>query len=197
MCTDTTGTVIGGGCTFNSLGQPIGQSVDVGGSTELSLFDRTSGAAALNDPFAQYTRLNNPAWGTGSGAAAQSGQYQEYLHSQRGATQQVSFSDAQEITNNCFGATSATSSQGGLTCPDYTYWVGPGGVYGNAFNPSQPGRINEIYVDIVLSHYLDGGVLPFSWTGAPPQVGVGTLDNIIPFTPHCSPYGSGTPPNCI
>jgi len=68
----TTGDCIAGaGCRS-------GQTTAAGYKAFLTAYDNT---ASSSDGFNQYMRGDNTAWGTGSGAAARSGQYEEFLHS--------------------------------------------------------------------------------------------------------------------
>src|SRR5262249_9185201 len=135
-------------------------------SITLSVFDNTPGSTG----FEQYTRLNNPTWGTGSNA--RSGQLQEFIYSDEFGNDTVTITDLNHISS-CIGASSQK-----IPCPDYSYWaqapalLGPGGTI----------TINNYL--IVFAHRFEGEVLPYSWTGAANQPGTGTLPNIIAWPGH-------------
>ena len=155
---------VGTGCVTNPDGSRGGQSTLIGGNMLLQAFDRT-GEPGNTDPFLQYTRSYNPSWGTGSGTAAQSGQFQEFSWADQNNDAQVTITDLVSV-GACWH-TSAPTAQ----CPasQYNYWLKP------AFHPDSPTTISS-EVAIVAAHMDDTWIFPYSWN--PPN-----LKNIIPFTP--------------
>jgi len=158
---------LGTGCITNSDGSRGGQNIETGGSVLLTVYDNTGQAGA--GPFDQWFRLNNPAWGTGSGAAGQSGQFQEFSWADRYDNASVTIQDVASV-EACFGKTSSTG------CADYSYWIRP------AFHPGTPGTISSEVV-IVLSHLDDTWVYPFSWNGDQSMQPGQKIQGIVPFTP--------------
>jgi ABC-type transport system substrate-binding protein len=159
---------IGTGCAQDMNRNRIGQQVDPSGSITLQLYDITSQAGNV-DPFLQYMRSFNTAWGTGSGTAAFSGQFQEFSWADRYDNATVTIVDLNSVAN-CYGKSSPSG------CVDYPYWLRP------AFHPSTPNTITT-ELAIVASHYGDTWVYPFSWNGVQSQQPGQTLQNITPFTP--------------
>ncbi len=159
---------VGTGCARNADGSRAGQAIGPGGSMLLQAFDRTS-VPGNTDPFLQYMRSYNRAWGTGSGTAAQSGQFQEFSWADRFDNATVTIRDLASVAA-CFGKTSSTG------CVDYSYWLRP------VFHPSSPTTIGS-EVTIVASHLDDTWIAPFSWSGDPGSQPGQTLENIVAFTP--------------
>jgi len=120
------------------------------------------------DPFLQWFRTTNAAWGTGSGTAAFSGQFQEFSWADRYDNATVTIQDVASI-EACFGKTSSTG------CADYSYWLKP------VFHPGAPNTISS-EVAIVLSHLDDTWVYPFSWNGDQSMQPGQQIQGIIPFT---------------
>jgi hypothetical protein len=151
---------IGGGCAMNADGTQAGQAIPIGGSALLSAFDNT---ASSSDPFNQYMRSFNPAWGTGTGTTAESGQFQEFNWADHNKEARVTVSDLGSVAA-CFGASRPTSA-----CPaaEYNYWLRP------AFHPNTPTTISSEVV-IVSSHLDDTAVSPYSWNPS-------NLANIVPY----------------
>jgi ABC-type transport system substrate-binding protein len=153
--------VIGGGCVQNANGSQGGQAIPIGGRTVLVAFDNT---ATSSDPFNQYMRSYNPAWGTGTGIAAESGQFQEFSYADKGKTATVDIIDLGSVAA-CFGA----NATGTTACPvaTYNYW------HRAAFE-TIPGTISG-EVSIVSSHLDDTYISPFApWSS-------GTMENIIVY----------------
>jgi hypothetical protein len=150
---------VGTGCIKNADGSRGGQAIPIGGTAFLQAFDNTGTSA---DPFNQYFRSFNPAWGTGSGTAAQSGQFQEFSYADQGKTASVTLTDLASVAA-CFGASGATAS---CTAGNYAYWQR------NAFETT-PGTISR-EAAIVASHYGDTYVSPLAWNTA-------SLENIIAY----------------
>ena len=94
---------LGTGCVTNADGSRGGQSVPTGGTVTLQAFDFTNKAGNA-DPFYQYVRTYNPSWATGSRAAAQSGQLQEWRWAEQGNTGTVTALDFVSVAQ-CYGAT--------------------------------------------------------------------------------------------
>ena len=150
---------IGAGCTKDYQGNRVGQALPVGGSMTLQSFDFTSQAT---DPFYQYMRSYNPAWGTGSGASAESGQFQEFSYSDgpdRDA--HIDIADVSSIAV-CFGANPANNYNSGICgLSNYNYW------HRSAFETNQ-GTIGIGELATVAAHYGEEYVYPFSWN--PPSL---------------------------
>ena len=157
---------IGTGCARNADGSRAGQALAPGASMLLQAYDLT-GAPGNTDPFLQYMRSYNAAWGTGSSTSVESGQYQEFRWADRFGNATVTIRDVASVAR-CFGATNSTS------CPDYQYWLRP------ALHPSTPNTVGS-EVTIVASHFEDAWVSPFSWSGNQSSQPGQTLENIIPF----------------
>ena len=148
-----------------ATGGRSGQTIPVGGSMTLRAFDFTSQST---DPFYQYMRSFNTAWGTGTGDAAESGQFQEFSYSDgpnRDAV--VDISDVSSVAV-CFGANPANNYNSG-TCGSsgYNYW------HRSAFETT-PGTIGIGEVAIVTAHYGDQYVFPYTWSPS-------TLIAIVPY----------------
>ncbi len=158
---------VGTGCVKNADGSRGGQAIGASGTMLLQAFDFT-GASGNTDPFNQYMRSTNPAWGSGSGTAAQSGQFQEFSWADRYDNATVTIRDLASVAA-CFSKTSAG-------CADGLYWLR------SAFHPSTPTIISS-EVAIVASHLDDTWISPFSWNGIQSQQPGQTLPNIVPFTP--------------
>jgi hypothetical protein len=158
---------VGTGCSRDSNGNRIGQS-NFDGSITLQLYDRT-GEPGNQDPFLQYMRSYNTAWGTGTGTATFSGQFQEFSWADRDDNATVTIGDLNSVAN-CYGKSSPSG------CVDYSYWLRP------AFHPSTPNTITT-ELAIVASHYGDTWVYPFSWNGNQSQQPGQQIQNIVPFTP--------------
>jgi len=159
---------IGTGCTRNSDGSRGGQALGPQGGILLYPYDRTSEVGNV-DPFLQCFRNYNAAWGTGTGTAVQSGQYQEFRWADKYGNATVTLSDVASVAF-CYGKTSASG------CADYTYWLRP------ALHPGTPTTIGA-EVNVVVSHFEDTWVWPFSWSGDPASQPGLTLENIQPFAP--------------
>lgn len=142
---------VGTGCAESAAGTSVGQAIPVGGTMLLHAFYRTSDPGNT-DPFLQYMRSYNPAWNTGTGAAAQSGQYQEFRWADGYGNATVTVRDLASVAA-CYGRTSP-----GTTCysADYSHWIR------SAFHPGAPSTISG-EVAIVASHLDDTWVYPFSW----------------------------------
>jgi len=152
---------IGTGCSRNADGSRGGQSIAAGGSLFLQAFDQTT-KPGNTDPFLQYMRSYNSAWGTGTGTAAESGQFQEFSYADQGKTGSVSLADLASVAA-CFGASGATPS---CSQASYNYW------HRSPFETT-PGTISG-EASIVASHYGDTYVSPFAWA----QV---SLENIVTY----------------
>src|SRR3989454_92513 len=157
---------IGTGCSRNSDGSRGGQALGPQGSILLYPYDRT-GESGNVDPFLQYMRSYNAAWGTGTSTAVQSGQYQEFRWADKYGNATITLSDVASVAF-CYGKTSSTG------CPDYTYWLR------SALHPNTPTTIG-VEVNVVISHFEDTWVFPFSWSGNQSSQPGQTLENIQPF----------------
>lgn len=155
---------VGTGCSRNADGSRGGQSLAPGGGILLNAFDFTS-KAGNTDPFLQYFRSYNPSWGTGTGTAAQSGQFQEFSWADQNDDGEVTITDAVAV-GACWHATAPT-----IQCPSsaYNYWLRP------SLHPASPTEISTETV-VLQSHIDEGWVLPQPWTNI-------ALENIVPFTP--------------
>ncbi len=162
MCRASYGA-IGLGCSSTGSSETA-----EGDSITLAAYDRTSEPGNA-DPFLQYMRSYNAAWGTGTGTAAFSGQFQEFSYADRFDNATVNLRSLVSAAN-CYGASSSSA------CTDYNYWLRP------AFHPSNPNTIST-EVDIVQAHYSDTWVYPYSWNGMQNQQPGPTLVDITPFTP--------------
>src|SRR5262249_15908513 len=107
---------IGGGCVVNADGTRGIQATAPGADLILRSFDNTG--PGMTDPFNQYMRSFNPNWATGTGTAAESGQFQEFSYADMDGNNVVDLSDLASVAA-CFGSSSATAS-----CPTntYAYW---------------------------------------------------------------------------
>ncbi len=155
---------IGTGCSVDPTGALGTQTIGPGGQLLLSRFDRT--AEPLNvDPFLQYMRSFNSAWGVGPfvpGTTPYSGQFQEFSFSDKDKTAKVDLADVVSAAA-CF----AKAAPGG-SCPAaaYTYWLR------NAFHFA-PGVITtEVF--IAASHFDDNWVFPYAWNSA-------ALDDVVAY----------------
>jgi len=156
---------VGTGCAKAADGiTRSGQSIPVGGTLILQTYDLTN-TPGNTDPFYQYTRSFNPAWGTGVGAAAESGQFQEFSWADQDNNVQVTVVDLVSVAS-CYGASGPTAS---CASSSYNYWLRP------AFHPFTPNTISS-EVAIVAAHLDDTWVYPYSWNPS-------NLENIVPFTP--------------
>jgi len=167
---------LGTGCVNNN-GSRGGSAISPGGSIALTVFDNTGQAGASGKD--QWFDLSNPAWSTGSGAAAESGQFQEYSWADRYDNSTVTVRDLAAVA-----ACSGKSSSAG--CADYAYWNK------NFLHPSTPGTVST-EVTIVAGHLDDAIIAPFSWNGQQWQQAGSTLPNIVPFIYNCAPYNQPTP----
>lgn len=113
-------------------------------------------------------RSYNPNWGTGTGTAVESGQYQEFRWADRFGNATVTIRDLASVAA-CNGKTSASG------CADYSYWLRP------ALHPSTPNTIGS-EVTLVASHLDDTWVAPYSWSGVASNQPGQTLENITPFS---------------
>jgi len=162
---------VGGGCAANSNGTPAGQALGPDATVLLSRYDFTSSGG---DPLNQWIRSYNSAWGTGSGVAAHSGQFQEFRWADRFNNDTVTIRDLAQVAA-CNGASAPT-----VACPAadaigpvFAHW------HKTAFETS--GVIGP-EVATVAAHLDDTWVNPFSWSndqGAQPGQ---TLTNITPWT---------------
>jgi len=159
---------VGTGCASNGDGSRAGQALGPHANVFLQSFDLTN-QAGNTDPFLQYMRSYNPSWGTGSGTAAQSGQFQEFSWADRYDNGTVTIRDIASVAS-CYGKTSTTG------CVDYARWIRP------ALHPSTPTTISS-EVTIVVSHLDDTWIYPFSWSGIQSNQPGQTLENLIPFVP--------------
>jgi len=155
---------VGTGCIKNSDGSRGGQAIGASGTMLLQAFDFTANPGNT-DPFLQYMRSYNSAWGTGSGTAAQSGQFQEWSYADQNNDGVVTVSDLASVAA-CFGASAPGGSCSSLA---YSYWLR------SAFHTGSPSTIGS-EVTIVASHLDDTYTSPFSWPS-------GGLTNLTPFTP--------------
>ncbi|TMI68724.1 hypothetical protein E6H16_01340 [Candidatus Bathyarchaeota archaeon] len=153
---------IGTGCAKNNDGTRSSQSLGVDATITLQAYDRT-GEPGNTDPFLQYMRSYNPAWATGTGTSAFSGQYQEFVWADQNKDAQVTISELASV-GSCFNASGPTSSCSNTA---YNYWLR------SAFHPHSPTTISS-EVAIVASHLDDTYIYPYSWN--PPN-----LDQIIPY----------------
>jgi len=159
---------IGTGCLADDMDNRSGQTLFSEGTLTLQQFDFT-GQPNTSDPFLQYMRSSNQGWGTGSGAHAESGQFQEFSWADRYDNATVNIRDLASVAS-CFG------KSGSAGCLDYSYWLR------SAFHPGSPATIGAEVV-IVASHLDDTWVYPFSWNGVQSQQPGQTLQNIVAFTP--------------
>src|SRR3989441_2208228 len=162
---------VGTGCARNADGSRGGQALDPGASLLLQAFDLT-GQPSNTDPFLQYQRSFNASWGTGTGTAAESGQFQEFSWADRYDNATVTIQDMASVAS-CYGASGPTAS---CSSSSYNYWLK------SAFHPSSPSVITT-EVTIVASHLDDTWVSPFSWSGNQSSQPGQTLQDMIPFTP--------------
>ncbi len=151
--------IIGGGCVINPDGSQGGQAIPPGGKMVLSAFDNTASSA---DPFNQYMRSFNPAWGTGSGVTAESGQFQEFSYADQDKSGSVTLFDLASVAA-CFGASGPTAT---CSASNYSYWQR------SAFETT-PGTISR-EAAIVAAHYGDTYVSPFAWNSV-------SLENIVSY----------------
>jgi ABC-type transport system substrate-binding protein len=150
---------IGTGCTKNADGTRGAQAIPIGGEAVLNVFDNTANSS---DPFDQYMRSFNPSWGTGSGTAAESGQFQEFSYADQAKAGYVTLFDLASIAA-CFGASGPTTS---CSASNYAYWQ-------RTVFETTPGTISR-EAAIVASHYGDTYVSPYSWNSA-------DLENIVSY----------------
>jgi hypothetical protein len=159
VCKSLFGGSVGSGCVQNADGSSGTEAVPIGGKVTLVAFDNTGSSS---DPFNQYMRSFNPAWGTGTGTAAESGQFQEFSYADKAKTAIVDITDLGSVAA-CFGATAT----GTAACPvaTYNYW------HRAAFETTAGTISGE--VAIVSSHLDDTYISPFTpWTSS-------TMQNII------------------
>ena len=156
---------VGTGCAKNPDGSRGGQSLDPGASIQLQAFEFTS-QPGNTDPFLQYMRSYDTGWGTGTGTAAFSGQFQEFHWADQNRDAQVTISDVANA-EACFGASAPTTA-----CPStsYNYWLRP------AFHPGTPNTITT-EVAVVAAHLDDAYVSPFTWAGTNP-----TIAGAVPYS---------------
>ncbi len=157
---------IGGGCAVNDDGSRGTQEIPVGGKLLLTAFDNTG--PGTTDPFDQYMRSFNPNWGMGTGTAAESGQYQEFVYSDIDGNKVVSLTDLASVAA-CFGASGATAT---CSASNYAHWQ-------RSSFETVPGTISG-EAAIVAAHYGDYYVFPYPWD---PHV----LENIYPGISLCPP----------
>ena len=153
---------LGTGCAKNADGSRATQTIDMNGSLTLVAYDRTR-ETENTDPFLQYMRSYNTAWGTGTGTSAFSGQFQEFRWADQNKDAQVTISDLAGVAS-CFGASGPTSS---CSSTAYNYWLR------SAFHPNSPTTISS-EVAIVASHLDDTYVYPYQWNPT-------NLHQIIPY----------------
>src|SRR3989475_12427052 len=104
---------VGTGCIKNPDGSRGGQAIPVGGAMLLQAFDFT-GQPGNTDPFYQYMRSYNTAWGTGGGTLAESGQFQEFSYSDGpDKDAHVDITDASNVAV-CFGANPTNNYNNGV-----------------------------------------------------------------------------------
>jgi ABC-type transport system substrate-binding protein len=167
---------LGTGCVTNSDLTRGGQAIAPGGSMFLTAYDNT---ASGSSPFDQWFRLNNPNYGTGTGNAAFSGQYQEFSWADRFDNDSVTTRDLAAVAA-CFGKSSASG------CADYGYWVKPFMHGGTATVSTE--------VAVVASHLDDSLLSPFSWNGVQYMQSGTTLLNVQPFVGTCSAFNPAPNP---
>jgi len=169
-CVDLTTGVIGGGCATNANGTPAGQAIGAGGTMLLARYDFTSSSS---DPFNQWTRSYNLAWGTGSGVTAHSGQFQEFRWADRFNNDTVTLRDLAQVAA-CSGARSLTAAcpASDSLGPVFDHWHKPSFETNGAIGPE---------VAIVASHIDDTWVSPFSWSGDQAAQPGQNLTQIVPW----------------
>jgi len=171
---------IGTGCIQNANGQRIGQAIGNDGKMQLTAYAFT-GRPGNTDAFYQYHRSYNPAWGTGSGATAQSGQFQEWNYAQQGDTGTVTVQDLTSV-ESCYGANPANNYNNGICgLANYNYW-------NRAAFDTTPGTISG-EVEVVTSHLGDTFISPF-WPWDTTQ-----LENIV--SPHTTSTAVSCTPNPV
>ena len=172
-CIDLNTGAVGGGCALTAAGTPSGQAIPAGGTMLLTRYDFTSTSV---DPFNQWMRTYNLAWGTGSDNGAHSGQFQEFSWADRFNNDTVTIQDLASVAA-CSGlsapafACPVSDSSG----PVFSYWLKP------SFHSGMSRVGSE--VAIVASHLDDTWVFPFSWSGDQGSQPGQPLENIVPFTP--------------
>jgi len=139
---------LGTGCAQNSDGSRATQALGLSAKLFLQAFLLSPSAS---DPFAQYMRSFDATWSTGSGVAAEKGQFQEFSYADQAKTGTVTISDLASV-GACFGNSGTATS--GCNTAAYTYW------HRSAFE-STPGTISG-EVAIVASHLDDALTSPFS-----------------------------------
>ena len=168
---------VGTGFSCDTTCTRIGQSVGPGGKILLEKFDFT-GQSGTVDPFYQYMRSYNVNWGTGTGVAAESGQFQEFQWADGlDGDAVVNIGDLVSVAG-CYGASGVTAACAAST---YNHWLRP------VFHPDSPCTIGVMEVAIGSAHLDDQYVSPFPWSNP-------TLDNIVPNSPT-SPLPF--PPICV
>ena len=167
VCASVFGTdsgKVGTGCTRNADGSRGGQAIPVGGTALLAAYDFT-GNAGNTDPFLQYMRSYNANWGSGSGTAAQSGQYQEWSWADQNNDGQVTIADAVAV-GACWHATGPNTN---CNAAAYNYWLK------SSLHSGSPAEIST-ETAVVQSHIDEGWLLPFAWSNT-------ALENVVPFSP--------------
>ena len=140
---------VGGGCVKTPANTNGGQTIAPGSSMLLTKFDFSTGG----NPFDQYHRSFNPAWGSGS----QSGQYQEWSWADVNNDGIVDALDVGQVSLCTTGVTVNCSAS------QLAYW-----------QRLYPSVTQDTAV--VISHLDDSWVAPFSWSTT-------SLENIVPFAP--------------
>jgi len=148
----------GTGCGKNADGSRAGQSLGIGATMLLQAYDFV-GQAGTTNPLLQYMRSYDANWGTGSGTAAHSGQFQEFRWTDNNKDAQITVSDLAGVAS-CSGATVT------LPTDPCFYWLQ------TSFHPGS-NTINQ-EVQVVLTHLDDTFVSPFSWSTT-------SLSNIITY----------------
>jgi ABC-type transport system substrate-binding protein len=157
---------VGTGCIVNPDGTRGSQFIPSGSTAALTRYDLTLQPGTV-DPFLQWFRSYDPNWGTGSGTAAFSGQFQEFSWADRYDNAQVTTQDLASVAA-CYGKSSPSG------CADYSYWLV------SAFHPGTPNTIST-EVTVVASHLDDSWVYPFSWNGNQTMQPGPQIQNIVPY----------------
>jgi len=175
-CIDLNTGVVGGGCALTAAGTPSGQAIPAGGTMLLTRYDFTSpsGPGFTGDPFNQWIRSYNTAWGTGLGVAAHSGQFQEFRWADRFNNDTVTVRDLAQVAA-CSGASAPTAAcpASDALGPVFAHWKKTVFETSSVIGPE---------VAVVAAHLDDTWVSPFSWSGDQAAQPGETLTNITPWT---------------
>ena len=170
---------VGTGCGKNADQSRASQALGIGATLLLQAYDFT--AVTGNSPQDQYMRSYNNNWGTGSGATAQSGQFQAFRWadynslSRPGGDSDPAIVSATDVAtvSLCFGATSGATNP--VNCPTVNYVHAQNNAFHISGSGTLPGQVGNEEVAVAATAYTgDTWLSQYVWTQA-------ALPNVVPY----------------